>query len=167
MTKNERTYAWNSPREVMERVIGRDHIEWIREMAAGEIPAAPFAQTLGMQPVSIEAGHVVFTATAAPWMSNPAGIVHGGLALTLLDSVVTLAVMSKLPSSKLCTTLDLNVHFVRPLFPDGTALRAEGTAVHLGTTIGTAEGRLYDDAGRLIAHGTASLAIIEAGTLHR
>ncbi len=151
----------------MRGVLGRDHVEWMQAMIAGKIMPPPFAQTLDLRMESAEPGRVTFASAASPWMCNPAGIIHGGLAATLLDSVVTLAVMSKLPAQKLCTTLDLNVHFVRPLFPNGVKLVAEGIAVHIGSTIGTAEGRLKDENGRLIAHGTASLAIIDAENLHR
>ncbi len=164
---NTRVYEWSDPTDVVRGVLGREHLDWMRAMLAGEISAPPFAQTLGLAMQSVEPGRITFAATAAPWMCNPAGIIHGGLAATLLDSVVTLAVMSKLPAQKLCTTLDLNVHFVRPLFPNGVKLVADGVAVHIGTTVGTAEGRLHDEKGRLIAHGTASLAIVDADKLHR
>lgn len=167
MTDRTRTYTWNDPRDVAREIIGRDHLEWMRAMKNGEIPAAPFAQTLGIEMETIEPGRIVFSARTAEWMSNPAGIIHGGLIATILDSVVTLAVMSQLPADKLCTTLHLNTHYVRPLFPKNDSIVAEGLAIHIGTTIGTAEARVRDTAGRLIAHGTASLAIINASTLHR
>ena len=167
MSNRTRTYEWNDSREVASRIMGRDHVSWIREMAAGEMPAAPFAQTLETYPEEAEAGRVVFGMDVREWMSNPAGVIHGGAVATILDSVLTLAVMTKLSPDKLCTTLDLTVHYVRPLFPPGGKITAEGIAVHVGTTIGTAEGRVHDERGRLIAHGSATLSIIEAAKLHR
>ena len=136
-------------------------------MVNGEIPAAPFAQTLEIYPQDVEEGRVVFGMDVREWMSNPAGIIHGGAAATILDSVLTLAVMTKLPSDRICTTIDLMVHYVRPLFPPGGKITAEGIAVHVGTTIGTAEGRVHDERGRLIAHGSATLSIIETAKLRR
>jgi uncharacterized protein (TIGR00369 family) len=131
-------------------------------MANGELPPAPFATTLGMRPERAEAGHVTFSMDLHEWMANPAGVVHGGMAATILDSVMTLAVMTHLPRGKFCTTTDLNVHFVRPLFPNGERAVADGHAVHIGLSLGTAEGRLVDARGKIIAHGTGSFAILDA-----
>ena len=167
MTDRTRTYSWNDVRDVASHIMGREHVTWMREMLAGKIPGPPFAQTLEMYPEEVEEGRIVFGMEVREWMANPAGVIHGGAAATILDSVLTLAVMSKLPADKLCTTLDLNVHYVRPLFPPGEKITAEGVALHVGTTVGTAEGRVYDARRRLIAHGSASLAIIEQARLHR
>jgi len=94
-------------------------------------------------------------------MCNPAVVVHGGMAATLLDTVLTLAVVSKLPRGKTAQTVQMNVNYVRPLLPTGEKAVAEGVALHLGKTIGTAEGRVHDARGKLIAHGTATLAILD------
>jgi len=103
--------------------------------------------------------------TAREWMCNPAGVVHGGMTAVLLDTVLTLAVVSKLPGGKSAQTIDMNVHYVRPILPTGEKIVAVGTAVHIGSTIGTAEGRVHNAAGKLIAHGTATLAILDNATM--
>ncbi len=157
----ERTYAWSDPRIIAGQIAGARHLDWLRAMTAGEIPPPPFAQTLEMRMSSVQDGRISFEMPLREWMTNPAGLIHGGMTATILDSALTLAVMSKLPAGKICTTLDLNVHYVRPLFATGETVTAEGIALHVGTTVGTAEGRVYDARGRLIAHATASLAIIE------
>jgi uncharacterized protein (TIGR00369 family) len=162
MSERKRTHEWHDPRDVAAEVLARPHLDWINAMAAGEIPAAPFAQTLGMRPEHAARGHVRFSMETHEWMANPAGVVHGGMAATILDSVLTLAVATHLPHGKFCTTIDLNVHFVRPLFPTGERVVADGHAVHVGSTLGTAEARLVDARGRIIAHATGSFAIIDA-----
>ncbi|HEX8805778.1 MAG TPA: PaaI family thioesterase, partial [Candidatus Aquilonibacter sp.] len=57
--------------------------------------------------------------------------------------------------------VDLHVHLVRPALPNGQRLVAEATAVHVGSTMATAEGRVTDSAGKLIAHGTGTFAIVD------
>ncbi len=87
------------------------------------------------------------------------GVVHGGYAATLLDSCMTCAIQSALKPGFAATTLDLAIHFTRAATPQSGALRAEGKIVHVGRQFGTAEGRLTDPQGRIIAHATTSCLI--------
>lgn len=161
----ERTITWSAPEEVAAAVLGREPLVWMREMMEGTIPSPPFARLLDLGMESVEVGKIVFSMKAEEWMTNPVGLIHGGMAATLLDSVMTLAVVTKLSPGKMCTTLDLHVRYLRPLFPNGEKLMVEGVAVHAGAGFGTAEGRVVDARGKLIATGTASLAIIEAARM--
>ncbi len=161
--RRTRTYSWSDPREVARAIFAREHREWMEAMMRGEIPAAPFASTLEIEPEEIGDGRVRFGMPLREWMTNPAGVIHGGITATLLDSVLTLAVTTRLARGTFCTTIDLNVHYVRPLLPSGARVRAEGTALHIGTTVATAEARLHDERDRLIAHATTSLAILASG----
>ena len=158
----ERTFTWHAPAATSAKIVGREPLVWLREMQAGATPPPPASHLMGFDIETVEEGHVVFTMAAEEWMANPTGVVHGGLTSTLLDTVLTLAVQMKLPPNRYCTTIDLHVQFVRPLAPNGERVRGEGHAVHVGKTVATAEGRAYDAAGKLVAHATATLAILEA-----
>ena len=46
---------------------------------------------------------------------NPIGVVHGGVAATLLDSCMGCAVQTHLPAGTGYTTLEIKVNFVRAL----------------------------------------------------
>lgn len=138
---------------------------WLRAMQNGAIPVPPAAATFGFDIDTVEDGRVAFSAAAHEWMSNPAGVVHGGMTSALLDTVLTLAVTTKLPLQKMCTTADLHVRFVRPILPDSSRFRAEGVAVHVGRTLCTAEGKVFDARGRLVAHGTGSFAVLDIPSL--
>ena len=61
-------------------------------MASGEIPPPPIAQTLGFRLVEAERGHAVFECEPAEYHYNPIGVVHAGLAMTLMDSAMGLRV---------------------------------------------------------------------------
>lgn len=156
----EHTFRWNDPRATIEGTSGRPHLEWMADMIAGRIPAPPFAHVMGYSFDAAEPGRIAFSVEPAEWSANPTGVVHGGFTTALLDTVMTLAVVSKLPADRMATTLDLQIHFVRPATPGKGKLLAEATAVHVGTTVGTAEGRITGGDGRLIAHGTATMAIL-------
>ncbi len=159
-TVRERRFTWHDPRDVARAIMGRPHLEWMGDMIAGNVPPPPFASTLGFVFEESERGRVRFSVEVHEWAANPAGVVHGGFTAALLDTVMTLAVTTKIPADRVATTLDLHLHYVRPLFPNGQKITAEATAIHTGATIGTAEGRILDADGRLIAHGTTTLAII-------
>jgi uncharacterized protein (TIGR00369 family) len=135
-------------------------LEVLRAIAAGELPGAPIAELLGFAPVEADEGRVVFAATPGPQHYNPIGSVHGGLAATLLDSAMGCAVHSTLPAGVGYTTLELKVNFVRPITSETGRIVCEGTIVHRGGRVATAEGRVFAEAdGSLLAHGTTTCLI--------
>ncbi len=158
----ERTFTWDPPQATARAILGRDPMAWLEEMRVGTVPSPPAARLMGFEIERFEEGRVVFSMSVEEWTSNPTGVVHGGITSALLDTVLTLAVQTKLPPERYGTTLDLHVHFIRPIAPDGGKITAEGVAVHVGTTVGTAEGRAYNANGTLVAHATATLAILDA-----
>jgi uncharacterized protein (TIGR00369 family) len=136
-------------------------LEVIRALAAGELPGAPIAELLGFGPVEVEEGRVVFAAEPGERHYNPIGSVHGGLAATLLDSAMGCAVHTTLPAGVAYTTLELKVNFTRPITSDTGRILCEGTVVHRGGRVATADGRVYAEAdGRLLAHGTTTCLIL-------
>jgi uncharacterized protein (TIGR00369 family) len=156
----EHTFRWSDPRETIEAIAGRPHLEWMADLMAGRIPAPPFAHAMGFSFDACEDGRIRFSVDPAEWTANPTGVVHGGFTTALLDTVMTLAILPHLPPEKTATTLDLQIHFVRPVFPKTWKLFAEASAVHVGSTVGTAEGRVTGPGGKLVAHGTSTMAII-------
>lgn len=161
----ERTFRWTDPRELSRPVFNQVGIEWLRRIKAGELPPPPIVEALGFEIEEIGDGRVVFSMRAEEWMCNPASVVHGGMAATLLDTVLTLAVVSRLPKGKTAQTIQMNLHYVRPLLPTGEKAIGEGNALHVGTTMGTAEGRVLDARQKLIVHGSATMAILETDRL--
>lgn len=159
-TLRQYEFTWSNPRDVARAMAGKPHLEWMRDMIAGEAPPPPLASAFGFTFETAEPGRVTFSVPAHEWTANPAGVVHGGFTSTLLDTVLTLAVQTKLPQDRMATTVDLHVHMVRPALPNGQRIRAEATAVHVGANLATAEGRVLSSEGKLIAHGTGTFAII-------
>ncbi len=123
-------------------------------------PSVGVADLLGMRPVVVEAGTVTFACDADPRFSNPMGTVHGGIIATLLDSALGCAVQTVLPDGVAYTTLSLELKYLRPVTVDAGELRATGTVVHAGRRQATAEARLTDEAGRLLATATTTCLIL-------
>jgi uncharacterized protein (TIGR00369 family) len=91
---------------------------------------------------------------------NPIGVVHGGLAMTLLDSAMGCCVHTRLPPGTGYTTLEVKVNLVRPITIKTGLIRATGKVIHFGGRTATAEARLEDAAGKLFAHGTTTCIIL-------
>ncbi|WP_131740156.1 PaaI family thioesterase [Actinomadura roseirufa] len=119
---------------------------------------------LGMTAETLEPGRVVFSLTPRTDFSNPLGIVHGGILSTLLDSAMGCAVHTSLPEGTGYTTLELKVNFVRPVALDAGPLRCEGTVLHLGRRVATADGRVTNADGKLVAHGTTTCMVFSPVT---
>ncbi|MBO4228129.1 PaaI family thioesterase [Bradyrhizobium neotropicale] len=134
-------------------------LEFVQGLASGAIPLNTLAQTLGYDVTEATRGRVVVTLIPTGAHLNPAGTVHGGLTATLLDSCMGLAVQSMLDVGVAQTTLEFKISLVRPITPETGQIRAEGTVLNCGRRIGTAEGRVTDVKGRLLAHGTTTCLI--------
>jgi uncharacterized protein (TIGR00369 family) len=135
-------------------------LEFVQGMVDGTLPHNTIAGTLGYRIVEAEKGRVVITALPKDTHLNPQGTVHGGLAATLLDSCMGLAVQTLLDKGVGSTTLEFKISFVRAITPETGMIRAEGTVVNQGRRVGTAEGRVTDTQGRLLAHATTTCLIL-------
>ena len=136
-------------------------LEFVQGLADGTLPLNTIAGTLGYDVTEAASGRVVIRAVPGDIHLNPAGTVHGGLAATLLDSCMGLAVHSTLDKGFGQTTLEFKISLVRPVTPETGLVRAEGSVISRGRRIGTAEGRLIDTQGRILAHGTTTCLIFE------
>ena len=152
-----RTYGTVSADEQKEM----SGLEFVQGLADGSLPLNTIAQTLGYDVTQAESGRVVVTAEPSGIHLNPAGTVHGGLAATLLDTCMGLAIQSTLEKGVGSTTLEFKISLLRPITPDTGLITAEGIVLSCGRRVGTAEGRITDGKGRLLAHGTTTCLIFQ------
>ncbi|MFJ9424800.1 PaaI family thioesterase [Streptomyces sp. NPDC101249] len=139
---------------------GLEALRLIQAGGPGE-PGAPFiGRLLGMRFDEVEHGRMVISLSTRPEFANPLGTVHGGIAATLLDSAMGCAVHTTLPAGVGYTTLELKVNYIRAADTRGQTLTAEGSVIHVGRSTATAEGRVHDENGRLIAHATTTCLIL-------
>ncbi len=135
-------------------------LEMLRAMIAGDLPAAPIAEPLGFRLVEVEKGRAIFEGIPGPHLLNPLGAIHGGWALTLIDSACGCAVHTELDAGIGYTSVETKVNFTRPIAPEGGAVRCEGRVLSRGRQIATAEAHLRSADGKLLAHGTSTLIIL-------
>jgi uncharacterized protein (TIGR00369 family) len=136
----------------------------LRQLSAirdGTAPPAPIQELLGFDLVDVSDGSAAFGYQPDGRHRNPLGTVHGGVAMTLLDSAAGAAVHSTLGGGDGYTTLETKVNLVRAIRPTTGPLRAEGRVVHRRRTVATAESRLVSaDDGTLYAHATSTCLIL-------
>jgi uncharacterized protein (TIGR00369 family) len=151
------TVTWTDPLVNAEAGLRMGGLAYIQAVLRGEIGRPPIAALLGMELVEAEEGRALFGLTPGEQHYNPIGVVHGGIAATILDSAMGCAVHTTLPAGWTYGTLDLSARFVRPILRDTGRILCEGTVVHRGRSTATTEGRVWvEGSGKLLAHGTGS-----------
>jgi uncharacterized protein (TIGR00369 family) len=160
VTDRTRTYSWDDPFALRDAMAGTAGLELMQLMAAGELPPPPIAQTLGFRLVEAERGRAVFECEPAEYHYNPIGVVHAGLAMTLMDSAMGLAFVTTLDEPVGWTTLEVKSNFTRALTIETGLVRCTGSLIHPGRRVATSEARIEDVQGRLYAHGTSTILIL-------
>jgi uncharacterized protein (TIGR00369 family) len=155
-----RTYSWDDPFALRDAMAGRSGLELMQAMANGDISPPPIAQTLGFRLAEAKRGHALFECQPAEYHYNPIGVVHAGLAMTLMDSAMGLAFVTTLDEPVAWTTLEVKCNFTRALTIDSGVVRCTGSVVHPGRRVATTEARVEDSQGRLCAHGTSTILVL-------
>ncbi len=143
-----------------EQVAGMTGRQMMQALIDGTIPAPPIAQTLGFWLVEVGDGTAVFEGETGPHLLNPLGGVHGGWALTLIDSAAGCAGHTLLPPGVGYASIETKANFTRPITRDTGRVRAEGRVIGRGRQIMSAEARILDSAGRILAHGTSTMMVL-------
>jgi uncharacterized protein (TIGR00369 family) len=154
------TLQWADPAALAAAGRAMTGIDFLRAMRDGDLPPPPIAVLLGFRLTEVEPGHVVFECTPGEQHYNPIGVVHGGLAMTLLDSAMGCCVQTRVPAGSGYTTLEAKTNLVRAITDKTGRLRAIGKVVHIGSRIATAEGRLEDASGKLYAHASTTCIVL-------
>jgi uncharacterized protein (TIGR00369 family) len=164
-TANEtrtRTISWEDPRSLAEAGRGLSGLEYLRKIVAGELPPPPIGVLMNFNITELSEGRAVFTVEPAEYHYNPIGVVHGGVAATLLDSAMGCAVHSTLPAGGSYTTLEIKVNYIRPMTAETGRVRCDAKVIHVGGRTATAAGRIEDERGKLYAHGTTTCIIFRS-----
>ena len=157
-SKKGHHYGVASP-EIVEAMSGREFFEAI---IAGRLPQPPISQAMSYWLVEIGEGRAVFEGEPGPQLFNPIGTVHGGWALTIIDSATACAGHTLLPAGVGFTTIETKANFSRPITAQTGRVRAEGRVIAQGKQIVSAEATLRSRDGRVLAHGTSTMMVLSA-----
>ncbi|WP_375388047.1 PaaI family thioesterase [uncultured Amnibacterium sp.] len=162
MTDNDRTMtvSWTDPAEALPDLATLDGIEYLTRVRDGLLPPPPIATVFGMTFGAIEVGRFEVRCTPTEAFFNPLGVVHGGLACTMLDTVLGCVAQTTLPAGTGYTSIDIQVQYLRPILPANGELTAVGRVVKGGRRVIFAAADLRDAAGALLATASSSLLVL-------
>ena len=156
----QKTITWQDPLPTAKLGLTMSGLEYLGAMRDGRLPGPPIAAHFGFGLASVAEGDVVFVATPDESLYNPIGMVHGGVAATMLDSAVGCAVHSTLPAGVGYSSIELKVNYLRPIHASTGAIRAHGWVVKPGSRVAFAEGDIRDAEGRVLATASGTCLIM-------
>jgi uncharacterized protein (TIGR00369 family) len=157
-----RVIEWPDPAPALGVLRRTNGLEYLRGVVAGSLPPPPIARLMNLRLVEVERGRAVFETAPEEYHYNPLGIVHGGVAATILDSAMGCSLHSCLEPEDRYTTIEIKVNYLKAMTTATGPIRGVGTIVHLGRTTALAEGRLVGGDDTLYAHATSTLLIKRA-----
>jgi uncharacterized protein (TIGR00369 family) len=118
----------------------------------------PVARLIGFEAKEIADGRATVTLAAGLQHANPMGTLHGGILCDIADAAMGMAFASTLAPEESFTTVELKVNFFRPIWQ--AQLKAEGTVVQRGRTIGYVECDITDEEDRLVAKAASTCMVL-------
>lgn len=156
-----RTISWQNPEPDWALARSKSGLELFQHYLSNDGAwAPPISRLMDFKLIEVAFGRVVFEGRPGEIHYNPIGSVHGGYAATLLDSALGCSVHTALPAGSAYTTLELKVNYVKAMTVNTGSVRAEGKVLSIGKRVATAEARLTDAAGALLAHGTTTCLVM-------
>jgi uncharacterized protein (TIGR00369 family) len=129
-------------------------LEMAQKIVNGELPQPPISELIGFKLETIEKGRAVVTLEADERHRNPMGTLHGGVLCDIADAAMGMAYASSLAEGETFTTLELKINFLKPIWK--ASLRAEGTVIRQGRTVGLVECTVKDAKGDLVAKASST-----------
>lgn len=158
-THRTRTYEWSDPAELARVAREMSGHEYFAAWSKGEL-VPPIAATLGFELASYRDGHVEISSVPEEFQYSPYGMLHGGLAATLLDTATGCAIHTRLPAGTGYATLNLNLSYLRPITIETGPVRCLGRVSSMGSRVAVAEAELLDARGQSLAQATSTCLII-------
>jgi uncharacterized protein (TIGR00369 family) len=159
MTDRTRTFTWDDPKPGAAASQKMAGLDFLNAMISGEMPAPPIMQLMNIKMISAEPGKIIMHLPIGEYHYNPIGSIHGGVAATILDSVMGCAVHSTLPAGRVYSTLEIKISYLRPMSLALGAVTAEGWVVNAGRKAAFAEAKIIDAAGKIYATGSSTCAV--------
>jgi uncharacterized protein (TIGR00369 family) len=157
--RHSRMISWHELAPSMTKAMSMSGIDHLRAMMNGELPRPPFAELMQINTIVVEPGRVVFTCTPDESMRNAAGIIHGGVACMVLDTVAGCALQTTLPAGKAFASVEIKVNYLKAILLKSGLLTATGTVVKSGSRVAFAECAMTDESGALVATASSTLLI--------
>jgi uncharacterized protein (TIGR00369 family) len=142
-------------------IAGKTGKEILQAIIDGILPQAPISETMSFWITEIGDGFAVFEAEPGAHLLNPRGAVHGGWALTLIDSAAGCAGYSLMPAGSGYATIETKANLSRPITAETGRVRIEGHVVAHGRRIISAAAKVLSRDASILAHGTSTIMVLD------
>jgi uncharacterized protein (TIGR00369 family) len=109
----------------------------------------PFVRLLGIELLEIARGTAILRIPTRDDLKRTGGAIHGGVTASLIDTAAAFAIMTHFGPEQTMTTVDLTVHYLRPIL-SGQAT-AHARIVRGGRRIVIAAVDVFDDTDTIVA----------------
>lgn len=127
------------------------------------LESVPFARLLGIRLDSVVAGQAVAVLPIREELKQNNAIVHGGAIASLIDSAMAFAIIPLLAEHERTTTVDLTIHYLRPLV-EGVA-KASARVVRAGRRVVVVSAEVFDHEERLAATAVSTYLRLDGGSV--
>jgi acyl-CoA thioesterase len=125
-----------------------------RKRVEGALATVPFARLMGIQLEEVVEGRSVLTMPIRDDLKQNHGVVHGGAIASLIDSAMAFAIIPLLAEKERTTTVDLTIHYLRPL-TEGVA-KSTAKVVRAGRRVVVVSAEVVDHKEQLVATAVAT-----------
>lgn len=120
-----------------------------------ETSPSPLGRWLDGTLLEVEEGKMTVSFVVRDEMTNPAGIMHGGIAAAMMDEVIGMTTFT-LGNEAFFAAANLNVDFLRP-GRKGETIKVVSEIIRAGKTMIHVECRIYNEADKLISKATSNM----------
>jgi len=131
----------------------RDH-RWIEQLAK----SMPYYQHLGIRLVRLNRGRSELLLKITRSLTQSSGVAHGGVAASLIDSAVGLALCTLIGPDQMISTVEMKVNYLAPARPG--LVRAAGIIIQKGKRVAVGEASVFREQ-KLVAKGLVTYMILE------
>ena len=117
----------------------------------------PFVEHLGIRLIERSKERAIVTLTKRPDLLNSWGAAHGGVIMTMLDLVMSVAVRGHYGVAGGVLTIDMSVGFLNASYGDITA---EGRVLNAGKSTAFCEAEARDETGKLLSKAIGTFKLL-------
>lgn len=143
------------------RALQQEGLQTFKRYIRGDLPLPPIWRLTGSHPTEAGLGKATFSMPISPWLADGTGIYWGGIYALFADSPLASAIWTTLPASKILTTSELNMSFLRPITEQTRNIIGHATTVHSGSQVGLSTVQISDQEGRTLAFGSSRCLIMD------
>jgi uncharacterized protein (TIGR00369 family) len=126
------------------------------EIAFEVVRNTPYLRHLGIELVEIGEGTATMKLPMKEELRQPYGLLHGGATASLIDTATAFAVVGAIGQADKATTVDLTVHYLRPVVNETTICTAK--VVRAGKRLITVSAEVHNENGKMIATALSTYA---------